>query len=174
MDITVYGKADCSYCTKAKTMLDDLGITYTYIDIDKRGFDKAHLVTTIAPGAKTVPVVIFRGKYIGGYTELARIMELWKNDVAKLARELQIREWIVTFKKSDGSERVMRCTTDLAKIPVMLRPVKSAPYEGTLIFAEVDPNVGKKMGHWQFNVFETDRQQWRSFVADRIISVRPV
>lgn len=173
MDIRIYGKRDCSYCTKAKELLADLGVTGQYVNVDQPGFDKANLVTNIAPGAKTVPVVIFNGEYIGGYTELAKLMQTWKNEIGRLATELQNRVWLVKFKKIDGSIREMRCTTNMGMIPLRDRPAAEPKYEGTLIFKDVDPNEGKKIGQWQFNVYETDRSQWRSFVADRVISVRP-
>lgn len=62
---------------------------------------------------------------------------------------------IVTFIKKDGTERIMRCTTNLGNVPVEKHPKGT----GTGSTSSV-----KK-------VFDLDKQEWRSFRIDSVISV---
>ena len=51
MKITIYGRENCSWCSKANNIVDELSkIASTQI--------------------KTVPIILLDGNYIGGYTEL--------------------------------------------------------------------------------------------------------
>lgn len=62
----------------------------------------------------------------------------------------------VTFTKKDGSERVMKCTQFWDFIPENMKPV-----------------VGKDMVYVenQVRVFDLEKQQWRSFLKDSVVSV---
>lgn len=71
----VYGKESCSYCTLAKSLLENKGISYRYFDIEKDDVDLDHLINNIAKGVRTVPVVLRDGVYIGGYTELRNFIK---------------------------------------------------------------------------------------------------
>jgi glutaredoxin 3 len=76
--ITIYGKPNCQWCTAAKLFLDQRGQKYDYIDImagDISSDDLKHLTTVIAPGAKTVPIIIIDGHWIGGYEQLIGIFQ---------------------------------------------------------------------------------------------------
>ncbi len=69
---SIVGKSDCSYCEKAKKLLDEIGIPYEYIDLyqdfeEYRKFDEE--------GHKTVPVIKLNGSLIGGYTELKEYLK---------------------------------------------------------------------------------------------------
>ena len=72
MTIEVYGKRNCSYCSLAKSFLDKQNIEYSYFDIEAEGFDLTSLLKVTAPGARSVPIVVIDGKWIGGYTELTK------------------------------------------------------------------------------------------------------
>jgi glutaredoxin 3 len=80
MKAEIYTKSNCSYCVKAKALLEEKGIEYQeYIisvgfgESSIRGnqfyVTKAQLLEK-APHAKTVPQIWLEGNYIGGYTEL--------------------------------------------------------------------------------------------------------
>lgn len=74
--ITIYGKPNCIWCENAKKWLDQRAMKYDYIDImsgDISSDDIKHLTTVIAPGAKTVPIIIVDGQWIGGYEQLIGI-----------------------------------------------------------------------------------------------------
>lgn len=74
LTIVVYGKENCPWCKKATDLLEKRGIDFTYHNIsDKESFsdeDIKELVVSIAPGAKTVPIVLINDRYIGGFKEL--------------------------------------------------------------------------------------------------------
>ncbi len=81
MKAIVYSKEHCPYCTRAKSLLDKIGIPYEeYIikmpDTTKLLSENQHWVTREellekAPNARTVPQIWIDGEHIGGYTELA-------------------------------------------------------------------------------------------------------
>ncbi len=71
--IEIYGKADCSYCIKAKNLLDTHMVAYDYFSI---GEDiTTEEVIEMFPGVKTVPVVAVNGNLLGGYEQLAQLIE---------------------------------------------------------------------------------------------------
>ena len=64
-------------------------------------------------------------------------------------------ELIVKFIKKDGSERTMRCTLNLDKVPEELLP------KGT---KTVTNDITKR-------VFDLDKNAWRSFRYDSVVEV---
>lgn len=73
MEITIYGKPDCVWCDRAKKLLGERGWVYKYVDIMGTPFvhrDFVHLTTVIAPGAKTVPIIVVDDVWIGGHDNL--------------------------------------------------------------------------------------------------------
>lgn len=72
----VYGKATCPYCVKAKKMLDDAGIPYTYSDVVKDSAALYRMIPEVKAhiGLKTpvtVPQIWLEDEYIGGADNLA-------------------------------------------------------------------------------------------------------
>lgn len=65
---------------------------------------------------------------------------------------------IVTFIKKDGTERVMRCTTNLNNIPSEKHP------KGT----------GTGSTSTVRKVFDLDKQEWRCFRYDSVIKAVPL
>lgn len=55
-DVTLYSTTWCGYCRRLKLQLDDAGITYTEIDVD-RDSAAARYVEGVNGGNRTVPVV---------------------------------------------------------------------------------------------------------------------
>lgn len=69
--LKVYGTQNCSYCTKAKEFLELNDLKYTYIALEELTDEDLHIVLNqLAPGAKTVPIILIDGKWIGGFTEM--------------------------------------------------------------------------------------------------------
>ena len=85
---------------------------------------------------------------------------------------LEVAEITVTFVKADGTERDMRCTLDLLKIPPQPpraeKPVKEAPVDG--IVRESREVTKPEESHTQ-KVFDLDAGAWRSFRYDRLKKV---
>jgi len=73
----VYGKTNCSFCTKAKRLLDDSEKSYTYFTLDEH-FTRNELLEKF-PNAKTYPQIVVQNSghetYIGGFTELERYID---------------------------------------------------------------------------------------------------
>ena len=68
MNIIIYTKEKCKWCNNAKQLLKDKQLPYaeTVIGIDVTREE----VVEKYPEAKTVPIVVIDGEWIGGYTEL--------------------------------------------------------------------------------------------------------
>ena len=73
MNVKVYGKENCSYCTKAKNLLELYNIEYNYFNV---GVDLTvdELIESF-PTAKTVPIIVVNNKWIGGFGELETYLE---------------------------------------------------------------------------------------------------
>lgn len=74
---------------------------------------------------------------------------------SKIWEKLKTGELFVQFIKKDGSERLMRCTLNLDKVPKDMHPKNKVEY---------DNSVTKR-------VFDLDKQAWRSFRYDSVIDV---
>ena len=68
---TIFGRADCGYCVRAKQLLENNDLEMKWIDIQQEGISKADLEKTIGKPVETVPQIFHGQKHIGGYTELA-------------------------------------------------------------------------------------------------------
>ena len=71
--ITIYSKTTCSFCDKAKELLDIKGLKYKEkivgTDITKQS------LLELVPTAKTVPQIFNNSEYIGGFSELKKWLE---------------------------------------------------------------------------------------------------
>jgi glutaredoxin 3 len=67
--VTVYSTANCPFCLRAKTLLDELDIAFDEVRID---IDPSALksFTQATNGARTVPQIMIDGRLIGGFSEL--------------------------------------------------------------------------------------------------------
>lgn len=75
--ITIWGTSACGWCKKAVKLCEDYKLNHEYILIDNQ--EKLAELQEIAPGTTTVPQIFWHGKYIGGYTELAKEIENTRN-----------------------------------------------------------------------------------------------
>ena len=71
MTITVYSKNNCVFCTKAKTLLKNLGLEYEEKSLEKDfGSDPSKLIEDIGKNVRTMPQIKIDGVLIGGYNQL--------------------------------------------------------------------------------------------------------
>lgn len=75
MKVTIYGREKCSWCSKAKNLVDKLFQSqtidsYEYIDYQKENMSAKDLSEIAGTQVKTVPIILVDGEYIGGYKEL--------------------------------------------------------------------------------------------------------
>lgn len=76
--IEIYSRTNCSYCSYAKNLLDLKKINYTEYKLNE-DFTKEGLLE-LYPTARTFPVVVIDGFYIGGYTQLAETLASQETD----------------------------------------------------------------------------------------------
>ena len=75
MTITVYSKNNCVFCTKAKTLLKNLGLEYEEKSLEKDfGSDPSKLIEDIGKNVRTMPQIKIDGELIGGYNQLVEHM----------------------------------------------------------------------------------------------------
>lgn len=80
MNITIYGKDDCSFCKRAVALSDQLierglAASHKYVNIVEEGIDAAGLADIMGKVVRTVPQILVDGKPLGGYTELAALAD---------------------------------------------------------------------------------------------------
>ena len=74
--VVVFSKSTCPYCVDAKNLLQDNGIKYKEVQIDKivdndrqKVIDELRQMTS----QNTVPNIFINGKHIGGFSELKQL-----------------------------------------------------------------------------------------------------
>jgi glutaredoxin 3 len=70
-DVVVYLTPWCSFCARAKRLLDARGVRYETFDVS--GNSEARRWLTQATGQHTVPQIFIKGRSIGGFAELAEL-----------------------------------------------------------------------------------------------------
>lgn len=73
--ITIYGKANCGFCTKAKAFAEQRGFEYTYKDVGRSQADLNELMEKAPVQVKSVPQIWVRNEYVGGYKQLIEYVE---------------------------------------------------------------------------------------------------
>lgn len=68
----IWSKNTCSFCVKAKELLEEHGIEYEERMLGEK-WTKNDLLEKV-PNAKTVPQIFIDNAYIGGYTELVEFL----------------------------------------------------------------------------------------------------
>ena len=69
MKVTIYSKQNCTYCSKAKAMMNSLGIEYTEKKLEE--FDTVDdMLEDIGKKVKTMPQIKIDNELIGGYHQL--------------------------------------------------------------------------------------------------------
>jgi len=71
--IEIYSKQDCPYCFKSKELLKNAGMSFVERKLNE-DFTREILLDKF-PNAKSYPVVVVDGFHIGGYTQLAEMVE---------------------------------------------------------------------------------------------------
>jgi len=79
----------------------------------------------------------------------------------ELVENLKEGEVVVTFKKKDGTERIMRCTKSVDSIPEEKRPKTT----NDLVEKSTPSNLDLIM------VWDLDKEGWRSFDYRKILNI---
>lgn len=81
MNVVIYSKDNCSYCSNAKLLLMNKGIPFSEM---KLGEDfTRETIMEMFPTAKTFPIIVVDGFNIGGYVQLKEKLETQENDNRK-------------------------------------------------------------------------------------------
>ena len=67
--IILYSKDNCGYCVKAKSLLNNLGLTYTEKKIENF-LTKEALYEELGKQVRSMPQIKINGELIGGYNQL--------------------------------------------------------------------------------------------------------
>lgn len=70
--VEIYTKAFCSFCWRAKNLLEGKGIEFIEIAVDMSGKERALMIER-ANGRSTVPQIFIRGEHVGGCADLFRL-----------------------------------------------------------------------------------------------------
>jgi len=83
--IEIYSKENCVYCDRAKNLMRDLQIPFVEhkLNVD---FTREFLLEKYSE-AKSFPVIVIDGFFIGGYTQLAEQLNEQANSTKKLLNE---------------------------------------------------------------------------------------
>ena len=76
LQVILYSKELCIYCIQAKKLLDSMSINYEIVDLTNNKDLAIKLVEKT--GQNTVPFVYVNNKFIGGYTDLKRMLSNYK------------------------------------------------------------------------------------------------
>ena len=71
--IEIFGKPQCPFCDKAKSLCEKEGLEYTYSQLDA-DFTREELFEQF-PTARTFPQIRIKGENIGGYDQLAEYVK---------------------------------------------------------------------------------------------------
>lgn len=71
---TVYGADWCPYCIKTKNLLVSKDVDFEYVDIDDLKINKQDIIDLAGNGHKTIPMIFNGKKFIGGYSDLHKIL----------------------------------------------------------------------------------------------------
>nr|WP_040551404.1 glutaredoxin 3 [Rheinheimera nanhaiensis] len=67
--VTIYTKAYCPYCVRAKSVLDNKGVSYTELRIDEQPELRPQMIER-AGGRSTVPQIFIGERHIGGCDDM--------------------------------------------------------------------------------------------------------
>ena len=71
MQITIYSKNNCQFCTKAKHLIKTLGLEYEEKSLEKDfDSDPSKMMEDIGKPVRTMPQIKINGELIGGYNQL--------------------------------------------------------------------------------------------------------
>ncbi|MCE3011067.1 MAG: glutathione S-transferase N-terminal domain-containing protein [Proteobacteria bacterium] len=71
--VVMYTKDPCPYCDRARTFLENKGVTIEEIDLTGKE-DEINEIK-LKTGWRTVPIILINGKLVGGYTDIKALEE---------------------------------------------------------------------------------------------------
>jgi glutaredoxin 3 len=74
MKAIVWSKDHCPYCDQAKALLKSKEIEFEERNITKGTWSKEQLLEVV-PSARTLPQIFLNEEYVGGFTELTKLLK---------------------------------------------------------------------------------------------------
>ena len=68
--VEIYTKGICPYCSRARRLLDDKGVSYEEYEISTDPGKRSEMIQR-ANGRSTVPQIFIDGRHVGGSDDLA-------------------------------------------------------------------------------------------------------
>ena len=78
-DVEIYTKFTCSYCVRAKRLLDSKGVQYKEVPVDMGGEPRQEMLAR-SNGRTTVPQIFIGGRHVGGCDDLMDLDRAGKLD----------------------------------------------------------------------------------------------
>lgn len=79
--VTLYTKATCPYCIRAKQLLNHKGVTFTEIDMPSISDEERSALAQKTNNYRTVPQIFIGEKFIGGCDDLTKLEQSGQLDV---------------------------------------------------------------------------------------------
>jgi glutaredoxin len=73
--IILYGAEFCRFCQQAKTLLEKSKVNFTYIDVENEESQQQLNIIQKKYGYSKIPMVFIDKEFIGGYTELYKLVD---------------------------------------------------------------------------------------------------
>ena len=77
--VTIYTKGWCPYCSAAKDLLNQKGVAFDEVDIERRGDARQEMIAR-AGGRSTVPQIFIGERHVGGCDDLYALERAGKLD----------------------------------------------------------------------------------------------
>ena len=68
----VYSIPACPYCKRAKSLLEEIGVPYHDIDVERHTTRRTEMYERT--GRRSVPQIFFNDLHIGGYDDLKKLV----------------------------------------------------------------------------------------------------
>ena len=85
--ITIYGKDNCIFCTKAKILAEKEELEFTYISIEESGTSKEFKSSW--PDVTKMPFILWEDEIVGGFTEFKEEILLRNEAITSVSRMLE-------------------------------------------------------------------------------------
>ena len=93
MDAVVYGTESCGWCESVVRALKKHTTSVTKVDVRECADNLEEMKKFAGKDAKNVPQVVIDGKYIGGYTETERYLNIINlSNLTKETREKSVQQ----------------------------------------------------------------------------------
>ncbi len=73
--VTIFGRASCGFCTRARQLCEINDLSYRYVDIEREGISKVDLSETIGKPVHTVPQIFVGQEHVGGFDHFSEFLE---------------------------------------------------------------------------------------------------